>query len=243
MTSAPVVPFATPLLEAVLIRRYKRFLADVRLPDGSTLTVHCPNPGGMRGCAEPGRPVLVSDSANPKRKLRYTLEMIRMGRSWVGVNTQQPNRMIGALLEAGRIPALAGYDRIRREVPCGDSRIDFRLESGSDDRTACCWVEVKNTTWRVPGRAGHAAFPDAVTKRGRRHLEALERTVEAGDRAMILFHVGRGDVRRFRPADDVDPEYGTALHQAVSRGVEILALRFRYGPNGPRATGELPIDL
>ena len=237
--------FDAPVIEAVFLRRYKRFLADVRLGSGREITVHCPNPGGMRGCAEAGRPVLISDSRNPRRKLRYTLEMIRMGRSWVGINTQQPNRVIGALLDGGRIRPLAGFRTVRREVPCGDSRIDFRLEDGrsrqgENDR---CWVEVKNTTWRIPGGERYAAFPDAVTTRGRRHLEALARCVEDGDRAAIVFHVGRGDVRRFRPADEVDPDYGTALRRASAVGVEILAYRFRYGPNGVRETGRLPVDL
>ena len=240
--AVPILRFAPPLQRVTFLRRYKRFLADVRLETGNEITVHCPNPGGMRGCAEAGRPALISDSANPRRKLRYTLEMIQMGRTWVGLNTQQPNRVVGALLETGGIAPLAGDASVRREVSCGDSRIDFCLESDDAD-TSPCWVEVKNTSWRVPGASRHAAFPDAVTLRGRRHLETLTRCVSMGERACIFFHVGRGDVARFRPADEVDPAYGDALRRAVQRGVEVLAYRFRYGPDGVRLTGRLPVDL
>lgn len=242
MPAAPILRFAEPLVAATLVRRYKRFLADVRFADGRETTVHCPNPGAMRGCAEPGRPVLVSASANPRRKLPLTLEMIRMGATWVGVNTQQPNRVVGRLLEAGGIEPLAGYGTLRREVPCAGSRIDFRLEATAGGGMDC-WVEVKNTTWRVGGDARHAAFPDAVTLRGRRHLEALAERVRAGERAAVFFHVGRADVRRFRPADEVDPVYGKTLRQVAAAGVEIFAYRFRYGPTGVHLAGRLPVDL
>ena len=228
------------LQPATLLRRYKRFLADVRFAHGREETVHCPNPGGMRGCGEPGRPVLVSFSDNPRRKLRGTLEMIRMGRTWVGVNTQVPNRVIGRLLERRAVPGLNAYGTLAREVPCGHSRIDFVL---SEPTLPTVWIEVKNSTWRVPGPTRYAAFPDAVTARGRRHLDTLIERVRTGDRAMMLFHVGRADVRRFRPADEVDPAYGAALRAAIVAGVEALALRFRYGPGGIRLLGSLPIDL
>jgi len=214
----------------------------VRFADGREETVHCPNPGAMRACAEPGRPVLVSDSHNPKRKLRMTLEMIRMGRTWVGVNTHRPNRVIGALLDAGGLAELAGYDVVQREVVCGESRLDFRLCDPSKGPGPPCWVEVKNATWRVDG-GPYAAFPDAVTTRGRRHLEALASRVALGERAVILFHVGRSDVERFRPADEVDAAYGAALRDVLASGVEALAYRFRYGPRGIVLLGRLPIDL
>ncbi|MEM7587460.1 MAG: DNA/RNA nuclease SfsA, partial [Acidobacteriota bacterium] len=119
--------FDKPILPATLIRRYKRFLADVELADGSTLTVHCPNPGAMTSCSEPGRPVWISDSENPKRKLRYTLEMIRMGRSWVNVNTGSANPAVAGFIRAGKVPELGGYAELQREVKTGDSRIDLRL--------------------------------------------------------------------------------------------------------------------
>ncbi len=238
--------FEPDLLPGTLIRRYKRFLADVRFPDGHEETVHCANPGAMLACAEPGRPVLVSDSQNPKRKLRLTLEMIRMGRTWVGVNTSRPNQVVGALLDAGRLPELDGYSHVEREVTCADSRLDFRLRSTEAARRGhppACWVEVKNATWRVPGAERHAAFPDATTTRGRRHLESLAGRVAVGERAVILFHIGRNDVRRFRPADEIDPAYGETLRQVAGAGVEVLAYRFRYGPSGIWLMGRLPVDL
>lgn len=231
-----------PLLEGVLVRRYKRFLADVRLADGTELTVHCPNSGAMTTCSEPGRPVLVSDSGNPKRKLRHTLEMIRMGRTWVGVNTANPNRAVRRFVEAGRIPELAGYGHVRAEVPYGRegrSRIDLRLDQHHEGRPPC-WVEIKNSTWRI---GEHAAFPDAVTERGRKHLLELEDRVENGERAVIFFFVGRADCRRMRPADEKDPAYGETLRRVVDAGVEALAYRMRLGRRGVELLDRLPVDL
>jgi sugar fermentation stimulation protein A len=142
----PTMQLPSPLLDGILLRRYKRFLADVRLADGRELTVHCPNSGSMKACSEPGRPVRISDSGNPKRKLRYTLEMIRMGRTWVGVNTMNPNRAVAEFIARGRIPELAGYPDQRREVKYGQegrSRIDILL-SDPDGQRPNCYVEVKN---------------------------------------------------------------------------------------------------
>ena len=238
----------TPLIDATLLRRYKRFLADVRLADGRELTVHCPNPGGMRTCAEPGRPVLISDSNNPKRKLRFTLEMIQMGRTWVGVNSVRPNRTVTAMVRAGSILELAGYPGLRTEVAYGDqgrSRIDLLLQDAEGARRDC-YVEIKNTTYRtVDDETGtvHGAFPDAPTARGRKHLEDLTTVVASGARAVIFFHVGRADVDRFRPADEIDPAYGTALRGAVEAGVEAIAYRFRFTRRGVTLAGRLPIDM
>ncbi|MEO1088423.1 MAG: DNA/RNA nuclease SfsA, partial [Acidobacteriota bacterium] len=218
-----------PLTDATLVSRYKRFLADVRLADGSVLTVHCPNSGRMLTCSEPGRPVLISDSGNPKRKLRFTLEAIRMGRIWVGVNTANPNRAVEGFVRRGRIPELAGYGGLRREVPYGEgnrSRIDLLLE---EPGRRPCYVEVKNNTFRTEGPAGdgYAAFPDAVTERGRKHLMDLAARVEAGDRAVLFYFIGRSDCRRVRPADEIDPLYGETLREVASQGVELLAYRMR----------------
>ncbi len=227
------------LISATLLRRYKRFLADVELADGSVLTVHCPNPGRMTSCAEPGRPVWISDSGNPKRKLRHTLEMIRMGRTWVGVNTAHPNSAVAGFVRRGRIPELSGYDEIRPEVSVGKSRIDLRLRDATGERPDC-WVEIKNSTLRV---GEHAAFPDAVTDRGRKHLGELISLVEQGNRGVIFYFVGRADCRRFRPADEVDPAYGAALREAVAAGVEALAYRMRFSRRRIELKGRLPIDL
>lgn len=229
-----------PLLEGTLIKRYKRFLADVRLDDGTELTVHCPNSGAMTSCSEPGRPVIISDSQNPKRKLRHTLEMIHMGDAWVGVNTANPNRAVAGFIESGQIPELRGYETLRREVKYGRegrSRIDILLE---DPEAGRCYVEIKNTTLRSDR---HAAFPDAVTTRGKKHLEELADVVEAGDRGVIFFFMGREDCRRMRPADEVDPDYARTLRRVAAEGVEILAYRMAFSPSGIRLLDRAPVDL
>ena len=234
--------FSKPLLPATLLRRYQRFLADVRLPDGSELTVHCANPGAMTTSSEPGRPVLISDSGNPRRKLRFTLEMIRMGRTWVGINTANANRAVAEFVGAGKIPELAGYGELRREVPYGAggrSRIDLLL-TDPEGRRSDCYVEVKSATYRV---GQHAAFPDAVTARGVKHLRDLAEVVGGGARGVTLFFVGRADCRRFRPADEVDPLYGETLRQVVAEGVEALAYRMRFSRRGIELVDRLPIDL
>ncbi|MCK6439029.1 MAG: DNA/RNA nuclease SfsA [Planctomycetes bacterium] len=234
------MPFEKPLLRGVLLKRYKRFLADVKLDDGRVLTVHCPNSGSMKACCEPGRPVIVSDSQDAKRKLRYTWEMIQMGETWVGVNTSNPNRAVAQFIEQGAIAELAGYAALKREVKYGKegrSRIDMLLSGGGK---ADCYVEVKNTTMRV---GEHSAFPDAQTERGRKHLEELAREVKGGKRAAMFFFVGRADCSRFRPADEIDPEYGALLRKVVKSGVEALAYRMSVSPDGIELRDRLPVDL
>ncbi len=231
-----------PLLDGVLIRRYKRFLADVRLEDGRELTVHCPNSGSMKACSEPGRPIRISDSKNPARKLRYTLEMIRMGRTRVGVNTANPNTAVADFIARGRIPELSGYPELRREVVYGKegrSRIDILLSDSSGQREDC-YVEIKNTTYKV---GEHSAFPDAVTERGRKHLDELTWVVSSGRRGVMFYFVGRADCHRFRPADEVDPTYGKALRQAVRAGVELLAYGMRFTRERIVLLKRLPVDL
>jgi len=237
-------------LAGTLVRRYKRFLADVEAPDGTLHTVHCPNPGSMLGCARPGSAVRCSTSTNPKRKLRHTLEMIRVGRIWVGLHTQRANQIAGLALEAGAIPELAGYTHVRREVTVGGgSRLDFCLDGRRldghrldghrrDERPA--WVEVKSVTL-AEGR--RARFPDSVTTRGRRHMDTLAKLCEEGARAAVLFVVQRGDCERVEPADDIDPMYGEALRAAAKRGVEVLAVRARVTARAIRLEGGLPVDL
>ena len=221
--------YSTPLLEGKFIKRYKRFLADVRLKDGREITVHCPNSGSMKTCAEPGCPVIISDSQNPARKLRYTWEMIQMGRTWVGVNTMNPNVAVPEFIQAGKIPELAGYATLKREVKYGkNSRIDALLSGGAKKRPEC-YVEIKNTTMRD---GDFSAFPDARTERGQKHLEELARMVEQGKRAVMFFFIGRSDCKRFRPAYEIDPEYGAALRDAASRGVELLAYRMKFTLKG-----------
>jgi len=207
-----------PLVEGTLIRRYKRFLADMRLTDGRQVTAHCANSGRMTACCLPGRPVYLTRHDRPERKLKFTWEMIRMPTSLVGVNTQIPNRLVAAAIAGGRIPALRGYDSIRREVRLGTgTRLDLLLE-GVGRRP--CYVEVKNCTLVVDGIA---RFPDAPTARGRKHLETLAAQPGERCRRVNFFLVQRVDAAGFEPADDIDPEYGRALRSAVGRGVELMA--------------------
>lgn len=223
-----------------LLLRYKRFFADVETDDGEKLTVHCPNPGSMLGCAIPGSAVRCSTSDNPKRKLRHTLEMIRVGRVWVGLNTLRANRLTRLALERGALPAFAGYQSVRPEVAVGSgSRLDFRLDDHpSDARPA--YVEVKSVTL-AEGR--RARFPDSVTTRGRRHMETLMRLHQQGNRAALLFVVQRADCDGVEPADDIDPEYGKALREAVHNGVEVHAVRARVTARSLTLEGLLPVEL
>jgi len=227
-------------LEAVLVRRYKRFLADVELPDGEIRTIHCPNPGSMSGTKKPGSKVRCSTHDNPKRKLAHTLEMIRVGRSWVGLHAVKANGIARRALEAGAYSPFAGYEQIDREVSVREgSRFDFRL-SGHPDHAEPCWVEVKSVTL-CENRA--ARFPDAVTERGRRHLEHLIARRQAGERAALLYIVQRADADSVAPADDIDPAYGAALREAVTAGVEVQAWSARVEPLGIELERRLEIDL
>ena len=207
-----------PLLPGVLLKRYKRFLADVRLETGEVVTAHCPNSGSMKACAQPGRPVYLSQSINPKRKLSYTWELIHMPESLVGVNTLLPNRLVYSALVNGEIPSFNGYTKVDREVGIGNhTRIDLLL---SGENIPSCYVEVKNCTWV---EAGIAQFPDAVTERGRKHMKALEQLSGEGYRSVVFFLIQRMDARVFRPARQIDPAYATALMKAADAGVEIMA--------------------
>jgi len=228
-----------PVLEGRFLRRYKRFLADVELPDGTSVTAHCPNTGSLKGCLVEGSRAILRDSQDPKRKLRYTLQTLRVGRTWVNVDTSLPNRVIYEAVEAGDIPELEGYDEVQREVPYGESsRIDLLLVRKRSRKQ--CFVEVKSTTLAE----GHTArFPDAVTLRGRKHLGELVGVVAAGHRAVQLFLVSRGDVRRFAPADAIDPAYGAALREAVRAGVEVLAYKAQVRPESIRIQRRLAVEL
>jgi len=227
-----------PLIPGRLIKRYKRFLADIELSDGSMVTAHCPNSGSMLGCNLPGSPVLLSLSPNPNRKLAYTWELLQVDGFWVGLNTMLPNRLAEEAILNGVITELQGYEQLRREVPYGSerSRIDLLLE-GEKGR---CYVEVKNVTLV---QEEMALFPDAVTIRGQKHLRELMEVVRNGDRGVILFTVQRGDGRAVAPADTIDPEYGRLLRQAIANGVEALAYRAEVKPEEIRLTGRLAIIL
>jgi sugar fermentation stimulation protein A len=226
------------MLEGRLVKRYKRFLADVELEDGSVITAHCPNTGSLLGCKEPGSRVILRDSQNPKRKLRYVFQSIQVGRSLVNVDTSLPNAVVFEAVERGLIPELTGYAEARREVPYGkNSRIDLLLTSA---KGALCYVEVKSTTLT---RGRTALFPDSVTERGRKHLGELIDMVREGHRAVQFFFVSRAGVNRFAPADDIDPAYGAALRDAEAAGVELLAYSTRVRPDRLEIHRRLPIAL
>ncbi len=232
--------FSPPLVRVRLLRRYKRFLADVRTETGEEFTVHTPNTGSMMGCADPGIHIWIRDSGNPKRKYRYSWVLSELDDgTLVGVDTGMANALVREAIEAGRVEPLAGYGTIRAEVPYGveRSRIDLLLqEEGRPD----CYVEVKNVTARADR---HAIFPDAVSQRGAKHLRELRQVVAGGGRGVIFFCVQRGDVERFRPADEIDPEYARTLREVVAGGVEALAWRAEVTPRRVELVTPLPVDL
>ncbi|WP_305042852.1 DNA/RNA nuclease SfsA [Geoalkalibacter sp.] len=225
-----------PLLEGVLVRRYQRFLTEVRLPDGSLVTAHTPNTGSMKQCAVPGYRVLISRSSNPARKLAHTLELIEVGGHWVDTHTQRSNRVVEEGLQQGLITELKGF-QVRREYPFGASRMDFLLEN---DREKVL-LEVKNVTLCCTPRL--ACFPDAVTLRGQKHLHELHAALAQGYRAVIFFLVQRGEAQAFTPADAIDPAYGRLLREACAAGVEALAYRTRVTTRENRIGERLPVVL
>jgi sugar fermentation stimulation protein A len=226
------------LVGGILVKRYKRFLADVKLDNGTLVTAHCPNTGRMQGCSEPGRPVYLSRHDSPKRKLKYTWELIRMPGSLVGINTLVPNRLVFQAAQAGLIPELSGYNAAVREVSIeSGSRIDLLLCNGQTDR---CYVEIKNCTLVEDGTA---LFPDAVTARGLKHLKELETLVKAGCRCVMFYFIQRMDARIFRPADGIDADYGRGLRRAVDRGIEMLAYDVSIDLSGIRLNRKIPCAL
>ena len=225
--------YSGPLEQAVLLRRYKRFLADVETPAGEVLTIHCPNTGSMRNCREPGSRVWYTTSDNPKRKYRQTWQIVEVdGRNLVGVNTAMANPLVEEVIKGGLVQSLAGFTALKREaVYSSGGRADFLVSLPERD----CYVEVKNVSL---AEEGVGRFPDAVTERGQRHLRELMAVRRDGFRAMVIFCVAHDGAQRVRPADDIDPRFGELLREAAREGVELLA----YGASYDIAGGTVLLD-
>lgn len=239
-----------PLRQGILLRRYKRFMADIELESGEVITAHCPNTGPMTGVCTPGYRVAVSMSDNPKRKYAYTWELIEVqepDRIWVGVNTSLPNRLVKLALAQHLIPEMGTYGEIETEVAYGEenSRVDFRLSPPEPDQESLgqllgqIYVEVKNTTW---AKQRVALFPDTVTTRGQKHLRELMALLPQ-QRSVLLFFINRGDCETFAPGDQADPTYGKLLRTAVEKGLEILPCRFEVSPQGVSYQGLATLQL
>ena len=228
--------FNQTLQPAILIKRYKRFLADVTLENGKEITVHCPNSGSMLGCDRPGSAVMVSRSDNPKRKYPHTLEMIRVDGCWVGIHTGRSNHLVREALENGAISQFGTISSIRPEVKTGNSRLDFLLENGEGK----IYLEVKNCTL-AENRL--AMFPDAVTVRGAKHLNELLRLRQEGHRAVIIYCIQRTDADIFSPAAHIDPIYARTLDTVCNKGVEALAFQAEVKPEAIAIYRQVPVRL
>lgn len=233
--------FANPLIRGRLVKRYKRFLADVVLDTGETVTATCANTGSMKGLVNPGAAVWLSESDSPTRKYRHTWEMVEhdggRGATIVGINTGHPNKIVAEAIEGGKIAALRGYANLRREVKYGkNSRIDILLE---DPKKGMCYVEIKNVHFLR--KAGLAEFPDSVTSRGAKHLVELSQMVADGHRAVMVYLVQREDATRLTLARDIDPGYGEAFDLAASAGVEALAYRCALDDKGIVLAKKIPV--
>lgn len=228
--------FDQELQQGILIRRYKRFLADIKLPDGAEITIHCPNSGSMRSCSDPGSPVCYSRSGNPARKYPHTLEMVHNGSTWIGVNTARTNAIVAEALKNGMIGELSGFETMAREVKTSDtSRLDLMLETNGKKT----YIEVKNCSLVQDGMA---LFPDAVTARGTKHLRELARLVSAGHGGVILFLVQRRDARCFAPAAAIDPLYAQTLAEVRRAGVMALAYQADVRPEKIEVVGPLVVE-
>jgi len=228
--------FPEKLVHGTLIQRYKRFLADVKLDDGTVVVVHCTNSGSMKSCIENGAEVYLTPVNDPKRRTKFTWEMIKINGDWVGINTSNPNRLAFEAIKEGKIEGLSGYKSVAREVKFGDSRFDIFAENENEK----CFIEVKNVTMKE-GR--YALFPDAVTTRGQKHLRTLMEVKSAGIRAVMLYIVQRLDVGVFAPAKEIDPGYADALKEAVNAGVEVFVVQAKVTPERIEIGEQLPFEI
>jgi len=223
-----------PLIAGTLVKRYKRFFADIELETGELVIAHCPNTGSMTSISTVGSQVYISQSADPKRKLKYTWEMINVNGIWIGVNTSLPNKIIGAMLDRHLLPELEPYNIFKPEVNYGveKSRIDFLLTDS--DNSIRTYVEIKNTTWHD---GNTALFPDTVTTRGQKHLRELISVIDKTTKSAIIYFINRSDCHDFRAGVEADPEYARLLIAATSAGVKILPYRFHVTPQSVEFLG------
>ncbi|MFK7823023.1 MAG: DNA/RNA nuclease SfsA [Oligoflexales bacterium] len=228
--------FEQPLIPATLIKRYKRFLADVHLDCGKQVTAHCPNTGSMKTCGSAGDRVYLSHHNSPTRKLSYTWELTETQEGFIGINTHRPNRVVVDAIERGLVPELKGYESLRTEVRYGDrSRIDILLEANN---MPPCYVEIKNVTLLSKN---DVIFPDAVTERGLKHLKELSKQHALGNRAAMFYLVNRPEGSHFRPAQEIDPTYAKALKAAHKDGLEILIYRSCNSLDRTEITKKIPL--
>ena len=228
--------FPKPLIHGKLIKRYKRFLADIELDSGEIVVAHCTNSGSMKTCIENGADVYLTHVDDPKRKTKYTWEMIYINGDWVGINTGIPNLLVSEAIRDQEIEGLDFYSEVRRELKFEDSRFDVFAKNDQGS----CFIEVKNVSMKV---GDHARFPDSVTTRGKKHLETLMRVKAQGMRAVMFYVIQRSDVSIFGPAWDIDPNYADALKKAVDSGVEVFAYQAKVTPKGIDLLKQLPVDL
>ena len=239
------------LIRGTLIRRYKRFLADIELEDGSEITAHCPNTGAMTACADPGSPVWLWDSQNPKRKYRHSWEWTTVQQRYRAcVNTARANQLVAEALEAGSLTGISGYQVVEREPRVEDGRLDFLLRVSSDEseeteesQTPLHYIEVKSVTLPLADQEGIAAFPDAVTARGLKHLQRLQALTAEGHRATLLFCVALEGIREVQPAWHIDPAYAEGLQQAVAAGVQVRAYGVAFSDNAITLNGAEPLTV
>jgi sugar fermentation stimulation protein A len=228
--------FGNTLVHGTLIKRYKRFLADVKLDDGTEVVAHCTNSGSMKSCLEDGAEVYLTPVNDAKRKTKFTWEMIQINGDWVGINTGNPNKLAFEAISENKIPELSGYTTVKREVKFGDSRFDVYAENENGK----CFVEVKNVSMK---EGKYALFPDAVTTRGQKHLKTLMQVKAQGMRAVMLYVIQRSDVEIFGPARDIDPDYADLLKEAHRAGVEIIAMQAKVTATSIEFVRKLPFEI
>ncbi|MDX8339680.1 DNA/RNA nuclease SfsA [Draconibacterium sp. IB214405] len=228
--------FDKELVHGKLIKRYKRFLADIELDTGEIVVAHCTNSGSMKSCLENGAEVYLTPVDDPKRRTKFTWEMIKINNDWVGIHTGNPNKLAFEAISNGLIPGLEGYTTVKREVKFGDSRFDVYAENDTEK----CFVEVKNVSMK---QDEFALFPDAVTTRGQKHLKTLIEVKKQGMRAVMLYVIQRSDVHIFGPAKEIDPDYAALLKQAWEAGVEIFPMQAKVTPEEITFVRKLPFQI